>query len=427
MFGVLANSWALLLGMTFLMLGNGMQGTLLGLRAGLEGFSTFATSLVMAGYFAGFLVGSRMAPVLIRRVGHVRVFAALASLISAALILFPVLADPVSWTVLRLIVGFSFSAVYVTAESWLNHAATNDTRGKALSLYMVAQLVGVIAAQGLVALADPGGFVAFILPSVLVSVSFAPILLSVSPAPAFEAARPMTLGALWRISPLGVTGMLLMGLVYSALFGMAAVFGAQAGLGVRQIAIFISVIYAGGLLFQYPIGWASDRIDRRQLIVTSSAFGAAAALLPVLMPGNYPALLVTAALIGGATNPLYALLIAHTNDFLEPEDMPAASSRLLFVNGIGSTAGPLLTGGAMGLFGPVGFFVYVGAGLVAVAGYGIWRSTRRPAPSVEDTASYSPVLPSASPVVLDIAQELYAEAVESGSEAISQQNDAQES
>lgn len=414
MYQVLSQSWALLLGVTLLMLGNGMQGTVLGLRASLEGFSTFAISVVMAGYFAGFLVGSRVAPVLIHRVGHVRVFAALGSLISAALILFPVLTDPVSWTLLRLLVGFSFSGVYVTAESWLNHSATNETRGKALSLYVVAQLIGLIAAQGLVASADPGGFIAFIVPSVLVSISFAPILLTVSPAPAFESARPMSLRALWKISPLGLTGMGLMGAVYSAQFGMAAVFGMKAGFSVEQVALFIAAIYGGGLVFQYPIGWLSDRMDRRSLIMIAAGLGVLAALLPVVLPGSFGGLLVAAVLVGGATNPLYALLIAHTNDFLSPEEMPAASSGLMFVNGIGSTLGPLVTGWAMTAMGPQGFFVYIAALLAALVGYSAWRTTRRPAPAVEDTAHFTPVLPSATPVALDMAQGLYAEAVESG-------------
>ncbi len=163
MLQVLASSWALLLGVMLLMVGNGVQGTLLGIRGGLEGFSTFELSLVMSGYFAGFLFGSRMAPIMIRRVGHVRVFAALGSFISAVLILYPAMNDPIAWTLLRVVVGFCFSGVYVTAESWLNNAADNANRGKALSLYMFVQMVGIIAAQGLLVLGDPQDFILFII------------------------------------------------------------------------------------------------------------------------------------------------------------------------------------------------------------------------------------------------------------------------
>ncbi|GKY87938.1 MFS transporter [Sinisalibacter aestuarii] len=416
MFDVLKSSWALLFGMMLLMVGNGIQGTLLGLRGQIEGFTTFEMSLVMAGYFAGFLGGSRAAPWLIRRVGHVRVFAALGSFISAVLILYPVMTEPVAWMLLRVAIGFSFSGVYVTAESWLNHAASNENRGKALSLYLIVQMIGIIAAQGLVVLADPGGFVLFILPSVLVSLAFAPILLSVSPTPAFATTRRMSLMELYRISPLGVVGILLMGAVFSAQFGMAAVFGTAAGLSVGQLSLFISMMYVGGLVMQFPIGWMSDRIERRRLILAVAGLGALGALVPVLMPGHYSALLVAAFLIGGTANPLYALIIAYTNDFLETDDMPAASSGLMFVNGVGAVAGPLVTGWAMGAFGPTGFFVYLVAVLLILVGYGLWRMTRRPAVPVEDTHSYAAVLPSASPVVMDIAQELYAEAVEEAAE-----------
>lgn len=416
MFDVLKSSWALLFGIMLLMVGNGIQGTLLGLRGQIEGFSTFQMSVVMAGYFAGFLGGSRAAPWLIRRVGHVRVFAALGSFISAVLILYPVMTEPVAWTILRVAIGFSFSGVYVTAESWLNHAASNENRGKALSLYLIVQMIGIIAAQGLVVLADPGGFVLFILPSVLVSLAFAPILLSVSPTPGFASTRRMSLKELYRISPLGVVGILLMGAVFSAQFGMAAVFGTEAGLSVGQLSIFISMMYVGGLMLQFPIGWISDRVERRRLILAVAAIGAVGALVPVAMPGSYMALLVAAFLIGGTANPLYALIIAYTNDFLEPDDMPAASAGLMFVNGVGAIAGPLVTGWAMGVFGPNGFFVYLTAVLFVLVSYGLWRTTQRAAVPVEDTQSYAPVLPSASPVLMDIAQELYAEAAEDATE-----------
>ena len=416
MFDALRNSWALLFGVLLLMLGNGIQGTLLGLRGAIEGFSTFEMSVIMAGYFAGFLGGSRATPWLIRRVGHVRVFAALASFVSAVLILYPVVVDPVAWTLFRVVFGFAFSGVYVTAESWLNHQSTNETRGQTLSLYLIVQMIGIIAAQGLVLTADPGGFVLFILPSVLVSLSFAPILLSITPTPAFETTRRMTLSQLYRISPLGFVGMLVMGLLFSAQFGMAAIFGTKSGLGIGQISMFIAMFYVGGMVLQYPIGWVSDRVDRRRLILGVAGLGVIAALVPLAVPG-YPALLVAAFFIGGMSNPLYALLIAYTNDFLETDDMAAASAGLVFLNGFGAIGGPLAAGWAMEGIGPNGFFVYLVVTFGSLLAYGLWRTTRRPSPSVEETYSYAPVLPSASPVVMDLAQELYVEAVEEAAEA----------
>ncbi len=416
MLDALRNSWALLFGVLLLMVGNGIQGTLLGLRGAIEGFSTWEMSVIMAGYFAGFLGGSRVTPWMIRRVGHVRVFAALASFVSAVLILYPVIVDPIAWTLFRVVFGFAFSGVYVTAESWLNHQSTNETRGQTLSLYLIVQMIGIIAAQGLIVTADAGGYILFILPSVLVSLSFAPILLSVTPTPAFATTRRMTLTQLYRISPLSFVGMLVMGLLFSAQFGMAAVYGTQVGLSVGQLSVFIAMFYTGGMVLQYPIGWVSDRVDRRRLILGVSGLGAVAASLPFVVPG-YPALLVAAFLIGGMSNPLYALLIAYTNDFLETDDMPAASAGLVFLNGFGAIGGPLAAGWAMETIGPNGFFAYLAAAMGGLLAYGIWRTTRRPAPSVDETQSYTPVSPSASPVAMDLAQELYVEAVEEAAEA----------
>ncbi|WP_300513042.1 MFS transporter [Aliiroseovarius sp.] len=409
MIQVLSSSWALLLGMMLLMVGNGVQGTLLGIRGGLEGFGTFEMSIVMSGYFVGFLGGSRMAPLMIRRVGHVRVFAALGSFISAVLILYPTFADPWIWTLERVVIGFCFSGVYVTAESWLNHAASNENRGKALSLYLIVQMVGIIAAQGLLVLADPAGFILFIVPSVLVSIAFAPILLSVSPTPAFERTKGMSLKELFRISPLGCVGLFVLGGVFSAQFGMAAVFGTESGLSVAQISIFVSAIYVGGVVLQYPIGWMSDRMDRRALILMVTGLGGLAAALPLLVPGSFQILLITAFVIGGTSNPLYALLIAYVNDFLELDDMAAASAGLIFINGIGAIAGPVVTGWAMGLLGPNGFFAFIGILMIGLLIYGLWRSTRRAAPSIEDTGDYVAISPSASPVAVDMAQEVYIE------------------
>ncbi len=407
MIQVLKSSWALLLGILLLMIGNGLQGTLLGVRGNLEGFSTATMSVVMSAYFLGFLGGSRMAPMMIRRVGHVRVFAALASFISAVLILYPAIAHPVAWALGRVVIGFCFSGVYVTAESWLNNSSTNETRGQALSLYMVVQMAGVVTAQGLFALGDPSGYVLFIISSVLVSVSFAPILLSVSPTPAFETTKPMSLSALYRLSPLSCVGMFLLGGVFSAQFGMASVYGSLAGFTLGEISAFISAITIGALLWQFPVGWVSDRMDRRVLIIMISAIAGVAAISGYLSENRFSLILAAAFLVGGMANPLYALLIAYTNDFLEQDDMAAAAGGLVFINGLGAITGPLITGWLMGLVGPGGFFVFLAVLLLGLAGYGTYRMTQRAAPAVEDTGSYAPITPAASPVAVELAQEVF--------------------
>jgi len=415
---VMQGSWALLLGMLFLQLGNGLQGTLLGVRGELENFSTFQMSIVMSAYFVGFLGASRLVPELIRRVGHVRVFAALASFISAVLILYPLLVNPWIWAAGRVIIGFCFCGVYITAESWLNNAATNENRGQLLSSYMVVQMAGIVAAQLLLLVGDPGGFELFVLISVLVSISFAPILLSITPTPAFEATKPMSIKELFSTSPLGCVGMFFLGGVFSAQFGMAPVFGTNAGLTLSEISIFVAAFYIGAMVFQFPIGWLSDRMDRRILIVATSAVGFIAAISAVMVEDIFIVFVVSAFFIGGMSNPLYSLLIAYTNDFLELEDMASASGGLLFLNGLGAISGPIITGYLMTKMGSQGFFIILATLLGLLTVYGFFRMTQRGISDV-DTSSYATVLPTASVVAVEIAQEL---AIEAAEEAVQSQS-----
>ena len=398
MLKVLTHSWPLLMGVLLLMVGNGIQGTLLGIRGNLEGFTTYQLSYVMAAYFAGFLFGSWAAPRMIRRVGHVRVFAALGSFISAILVIYPVYPDWVVWTALRVLAGFCFSGIYITAESWINNTASNETRGQALSAYMIVQMLGIIASQVLLNLPDTSGFALFIIPSVLVSLAFMPILLAPTPAPAFDSTRRLPFRDLFRISPLGCAGMLLTGGVFSAMFGMASVWGAQEGLGVRDISIFVGALYVGGLVLQYPIGFLSDRMDRRMLIMVLSCVAALVMLAATFLPLSFQALIVVALILGGITNPVYALLIAYTNDFLPRDQMAGASAGLIFLNGFGAIFGPTATGWMMETIGPRGFFLFIGILYIALAGYAVYRMTRRAAPQV--TGAFRTVNPSASPLAV---------------------------
>lgn len=405
MIAVLGSAWALFLGMGLLMVGNGMQGTLLGVRGEIEGFSTFSLSLVMSAYFLGFLGGSRMAPEMIRRVGHVRVFAALASFISAVLILFPSITEPWAWIALRIVIGFCFSGVYVTAESWLNNATTSENRGQALSVYMIVQMSGIVAAQALLVTGDPSGFILFVIPSVLVSMSFAPILLSITPTPPFQKAKSMSLVRLFHLSPLGCVGMFLSGGMYAAQVSMAAVYATQAGFRVAEVGTFVGAIFLGGLLFQYPVGWISDRIDRRVLILSCSVVGAFACLAGVLLPATLTVIVSVGFVMGGMINPLYALLVSYTNDYLEYEDMAAASGGLVFINGMGAILGPIAIGAMMTRIGPEGFWLFVMVLLVLLAAYAAYRMTRRAAPSASETGAYVAVTPSVSRYSIAAGQE----------------------
>lgn len=414
MISVIGNAWPLLLGMMFLMVGNGMQGTMMGVRGDIEGFSTLNLSLITSAYFLGFLGGSRMAPGIIRRVGHVRIFAALGSFVSAALILYPAVTDPAAWILLRIVVGFCFSGLYVTAESWLNNATSNETRGQTLSLYMIVQMAGIVAAQGLLNVADPAGWMLFVIPSVLVSISFAPILLTVSQAPTFETTKNMTLKELYGFSPLGFVGMFLLGSIFAAQFGMSAVYATQIGLSVGEISIFISSIFVGAMLLQYPIGFMSDRMDRRLLIIGVSVVGGVAAGAGFMFSAEFWALCLSAFILGGMSNPLYALLIAYTNDYLEPEDMAAASGGFLFVNGLGAVGGPVLIGWIMTTYGADAFWLVIVVLMFAVALYGIYRMTQRVSLYVEEAEEYepvpyAPVTAAGTATVAEVALEYYAE------------------
>lgn len=402
MISVLRTTWPLLLGILLLMVGNGMQGTLLGIRGDIEGIPTFLMSLVMSAYFGGFLLGSLLVPDLIKHVGHVRVFAALGSLISAGLVLFAVEPHWISWSLLRFLIGFCFCGVYVTAESWLNAGSTNENRGQSLSAYMIVQLLGIVVAQALLNVGDPAGYLLFIIPSVLVSLAFTPILLSAQPAPQFETIKRMSFGRLYRASPLGCVGIFLMGGVFAALSGMSSVWGAMIGLSVAQISLFVAAIYAGGLVLQYPIGWISDRYDRRKLVLILSAIGGLCGLLVIAAQPGTVGLVIAGAIMGGVANPIYALLLAYTNDYLDQSDMAAASAGLLFIYGIGSMGGPVITGWLMDVIGPDGYWVYMGVLLAALTAYAAWRATQRRALTPDEQGSFAVITPSATPVAVEI-------------------------
>ena len=414
---VLAGIWALLLGIVLIMLGNGMHFTLVGLRGGIEGFTATELAIVTSGYFLGFLSGARLTPLLIQRVGHVRVFAALGSFMSAGLIALPLLTEPWAWTILRVLIGFCMSGIYVAAESWLNAASTNETRGKVLSAYMIAQTLGIIGAQGLLTLGDAATSALFIGASILVSVSFAPILLSAATVPAVKVARPMPLRALFSSSPLGAVGIFLLGGVYATQTGMGVVFGTQIGMTADQTALFVAMLFAGALVLQFPIGWLSDRVDRRKLIFAAAVIGAAACGIGWVSGGGLRALMAVAFFAGGVTTPLYALFLAYTNDFLLSEDMPAASGGLVFTFGLGAILGPLATGWAMERLGPFAFWLVLGAIFVVIALYALYRMTQRAVVPVEQTESYINVLPTSSPVAVEAAGAWAADKAETQREA----------
>jgi MFS family permease len=322
----LGATWALLLGIGLLNLGDGLQATLLGVRAALEAFPTTATGLLMSAFYIGFLAGSLFAPRSVERVGHIRVFGALASLASAAALIYSVFVTPWAWAVLRFVSGVCFAGLYVVAESWLNDRASNETRGQLLSVYMLVTFGGIAAGQLLLNVAHPGGYQLFILTSVLISVALVPLLLSAGGAPSFAQPAALSLRALYKLSPLGVLATALSGMSSAIFFSMGPVYAQGIGLSVRDISFFMTAAVVGCLVLQWPVGRLSDRFDRRRVLtgVTFLAACAAAVAIPAAVVSR-DVLLLAIACFGGLALPMYALAIAHANDSLERSR--AASAR----------------------------------------------------------------------------------------------------
>ena len=404
MIAAILSCWALLLGLGLLMLGNGLQGTLLGLRATLEGFPTATTGIVMTAFFAGYAVGSQLVPRLIRHVGHVRVFAALASLASASVLLHAVFVEPLPWFTLRLVTGFCFAGLYLVTESWLNDIATNENRGQLLAVYMVVMMGGAGAGQLLLNVADPRGFELFVLVSVLVSLALVPMLLSAGRAPEFSAPEPIGLAHLYRASPLGIVGSFSTGAAQGSFFGMGAVFGNKIGLDVAEVSWLMTAFAIGGMVVQWPVGRLSDAMDRRKVIVASTGISTVLAAAGIAATErSVLELLAVIALYGGFSIPLYSLFIAHTNDHLAPRQRVAASAGLVFVGGLGAVTGPLLCSAIMSLVGPVGFLMFLTANHGAVTTYGLWRMIRRDPVPLEEQRQYAAMAPRAGAISAAIA------------------------
>jgi MFS family permease len=375
----IATTWPLLLGMGILMLGAGLQGTLLGLRATLEGFPTPVTGLVMSCYYVGYLLGTLIAPRLLRRVGHVRVFAALAALASVASLVHASWVHPVPWGAMRLISGLCFAGIYVVAESWLNHRASRTNRGRLLAVYMLVLYVGLGAAQFLLVLSSPQTAAPFMLISALISLAMVPIVASAQQTPEPAVPHPVSYRDLYRNSPLGVVAVAVSGMISSIIFAMGPVYARLSGSGTRGVATFMAVSILAAVLTQYPVGRLSDRVDRRTVIAGACALatlvaGSIVAFGPLMPRAVF---LVLTALFSGSALTLYSLAVSHVNDKLEPAQMVAASSALLMMNGMAAAVGPVLAGSLMAAFGPSAYFAALATLTGALTIYDLWRKAQR--------------------------------------------------
>jgi MFS family permease len=387
----ITRTWPLLLGMGVLMLGAGLQSTLLGVRATLEGFPTAVIGIVMSCYYIGYLAGTIAAPRLIQGVGHVRVFAAFAAVASAATLLQAAYVHPVSWALLRLVTGLCFAGIYVVAESWLNGCATRTNRSRLLAAYMVVLYLGLGAAQFLLTLSSPGASAPFMLVSGLISLAVVPILLSSQPSPAVAGLRAVGIRELYRASPVGVAAAAVAGLITSIIFSIGPVYARLKGLDTTAIATFMAVCILAGVATQYPVGTLADRFGRRAVIAGVCGLATMAAATIVTFPGMpHASFVVLSAVFSGLALTIYSLGISHVNDRLESAQMVAASSALLLLNGAAAIVGPVLASGVMAAYGPSAYFATLGllTGMLTI--HSLWRASRRgPVPQAQRGPSIS--------------------------------------
>jgi len=385
MIRALRENWALFAGMLMLMAANGLLSTVLTIRGVAIGMSDTTIGLVHAGYPLGALLGSAYAPKLVERVGHVRSFAALASLCSISAIVHLITIDAWNWAAMRFLAGFCFPGLYVIAESWLNAKAENRSRAVVLSAYFVIQTAGASLGQALAGADDPGGTVLFVLTSILISLSLLPLMISRNPAPDYEAPDRMSVLRLARVSPVAMSGALFNGAVQAAFYIGVPLYGLALGLRPAEATLMLVVGTLSGAMAQFPVGWLSDRTDRRFVIICLSAacIAVSLALAVGLFQGSA---YVAIALIGASILPVYSICVAHANDQIRPSQIVPASGTLVLTLNVGILFGAFAGPASIGFVGPGGL-MWLFAMLSGLTGtIALIRGLSAPAPGHMGTA-----------------------------------------
>lgn len=394
-------------------IGNGLQGSLIGIQAAVANFSSTTTGIIASGFSLGLFLSAIFTTNILRAVGHIRVFAAYASVLSTAVLLIPIYVDPVWWFVLRTLIGFCAAGLAIVVETWLNEGSTNETRGKMLSIYMVIYYTGSGLGSFALLIDDPTGFVRFIVVSAVMSLSLVPIALTKVSAPVLGNPMRISIAEIYRASPLAVVAAVANGLGQSAFFNLGAVFGVMHGLSLPYVSTMMAVAPMAVILSQLPVGWLSDRYDRRLLIVALSVLSALLASIVMFMPGSTEVLLiVVVAMFGGICMPLYSLAIAHANDNLDKRQMLAAGSKLVLLYGLGAIAGPSLAGGFMQQFGSAGFMIFMVIIYGGLALYAIYRMTQSSVLPPSQTGDLVIVTPAITAVTAVAVAEEMAETAE---------------
>jgi MFS family permease len=400
----LALVWPLLAGMFMIMVGNGLQGTLLALRGQAEGFPISVIGVIMSLYFCGYLAGWYVVPRMIKSVGHVRVFAAFASLASTTILAQGLFVNPYSWICIRMISGLSFVGLFIVAESWLNNIATNKLRGQILSLYFFVVNGGFFAGQFLINLAPVENIDLFILVSVLVSLSFLPITLADKPSPGYEEPEHLPFKKLISISPFSVLGVVTSGFCGTAVLTLGPVYAQSLGFSTPKIALFIALFVLGCTLVPLFTGWLSDRIDRRKVIITMAliGLGSSVALIP-LGPSLMLWLLII--LLGGCVTSVHSISIAFMNDRLSTRQITSATAALILINGIAAFFAPTVSGVLMENIGPNSFFISIATVFGALSLFGIYRAFTGPEVDVEEQGEFHPIPQRSAPGIAHIHEE----------------------
>ncbi len=358
---VLRSLWPLFLGIFFISLGNGLQGTLSSWRADYEGFSVITTGLVMSGFFVGAFASSLMSPNQIKRTGQIRTYAAYASIASTAILIQLLFIEPPVWFVARFLSGFCIVGIMIIVEGWLNSISSNENRGQLFSIHMMVVWGGLAMGQGLFVVDSPAGVNLFLLASILLSISLIPILLTEIKTPEEKIELQESLGfkALWKASPSGVATIGISGLASAGFFGVGTIYAIKSGLSISETALFMTLFLGFGALSQWPLGWISDRIDRRKVILLCCLIVVGICVLLALFDFSKTIFLILNGLIGASTLPLYSLGVAHTNDRLKPSQMVSASGTIVFVFSIFAALGPFTMSYFLKLFDSFGFLIYL--------------------------------------------------------------------
>lgn len=386
-----------------LLAGNGLQGTLIALRGAQEGFSAGLIGFMGTAYFAGFFLGCLFITRMLRAVGHIRCFAALAALAASGTLTLVLFIDPVTWIVMRFLVGFCFAGLFTTIESWINSGVANENRARALAFYRIIDLVSVTVSQFLIPLFGPEGFLIFGVMAIMITLSLVPVSLADRSNPTPPAEMSLDLKGVWALSPLACMGCIVAGLSNSAFRLVGPVYAEGIGLSITEIAIFISLGVIGGVVLQYPLGSLSDRWDRRWVLLITSAASKVLALAIAFLAGeDRLANFVLIFLFAAFAMPIYSLAAAHANDFAGKGGYVKVAAALMFFYSIGAIVGPLVSAFLMQRFGLHALFLY-SAGVYAlfVAGT-VWRMAVRSAPPRAERGRFASLLRT-SPIFAKLA------------------------